>query len=95
MACACLNHVSKRLKKCIKRKNLGPCTLKYHTTAKPAPNSGQFDMQCDENGDFKPIQCDSDVSKDYAYCFCVDKEGNEIGGAHSDEITNSTEFCQF
>ncbi|XP_025964741.1 nidogen-1 isoform X2 [Dromaius novaehollandiae] len=40
---------------------------------------GQFIPQCDEHGNYLPTQCHSSTG----YCWCVDRDGNEIDGTRS------------
>lgn len=35
-----------------------------------------FVPDCDENGDYKPVQCDYR----YGYCWCSDENGNPVPG---------------
>ncbi|XP_065257208.1 nidogen-1 [Emys orbicularis] len=40
---------------------------------------GQFVPQCDEHGNYQPTQCHSSTG----YCWCVDRNGNEIDGTRT------------
>lgn len=40
---------------------------------------GQFIPQCDEHGNYVPTQCHGSTG----YCWCVDRDGNEIDGTRS------------
>lgn len=40
---------------------------------------GHFIPQCDEHGNYLPTQCHSNSG----YCWCVDRDGNEIDGTRS------------
>uniref|UniRef100_A0A8C2WGA8 Nidogen 1 n=1 Tax=Cyclopterus lumpus TaxID=8103 RepID=A0A8C2WGA8_CYCLU len=42
----------------------------------PRPPLGQFVPTCDENGGYKPTQCHGSTG----YCWCVDRNGQEIHG---------------
>lgn len=47
---------------------------------------GIFTPQCDENGDYLPVQC-SDTN---GYCWCVDENGAEIPGTKKQGQVNCT-----
>ncbi|MEQ2184742.1 hypothetical protein GOODEAATRI_011262 [Goodea atripinnis] len=42
---------------------------------------GQYIPECDENGDYLPVQCHSSTRQ----CWCVDRNGQEIPGTRTDQ----------
>uniref|UniRef100_A0A4W4G0E3 Thyroglobulin type-1 domain-containing protein n=1 Tax=Electrophorus electricus TaxID=8005 RepID=A0A4W4G0E3_ELEEL len=55
----------------------GKCKLMAQKGVKP----GFYAPQCDEQGNYRPLQCWHSTG----YCWCVDKDGNEIPGTLSRE----------
>ncbi|XP_053567076.1 nidogen-1 [Bombina bombina] len=53
--------------------------LGYASPRGPRPPIGQFVPSCDEDGNYTPIQCHSGTG----YCWCVDREGNELNGTRT------------
>ena len=51
----------------------GACTA---ATANVRPMPGAFVAQCDENGDYMPVQCHGSIGS----CWCTDASGTEIQG---------------
>ncbi|KAE8280427.1 Nidogen-1 [Larimichthys crocea] len=45
----------------------------------PRPPVGQYIPTCDENGAYEPMQCHGSTG----YCWCVDRNGQEISGTRS------------
>ena len=51
--------------------NLTDCQLdRLHAAGRP----GQFQPECTNDGQYKPVQCENGI------CWCVDRFGNEIYG---------------
>ncbi|XP_005795282.1 nidogen-1 [Xiphophorus maculatus] len=48
---------------------------------------GQFIPECDENGDYQPVQCFGSTGQ----CWCVDRNGQEIPGTRTDD--GSQPYC--
>ncbi|MED6244828.1 hypothetical protein ATANTOWER_025279 [Ataeniobius toweri] len=48
---------------------------------------GQYIPECDENGDYLPVQCHSSTRQ----CWCVDRNGQEIPGTRTDQ--GSRPYC--
>nr|ADJ38350.1 nidogen-1 [Tetraodon nigroviridis] len=46
----------------------------------PRPSSGHYIPRCDENGAYEPTQCHGSSG----YCWCVDRDGQEIPGTRSE-----------
>lgn len=49
---------------------------------------GQFIPECDENGDYRPVQCFGSTGQ----CWCVDRNGQEIPGTRTDD--GSQPYCK-
>lgn len=54
----------------------------------PRPPVGQYIPMCDESGAYEPIQCHGSTG----YCWCVDRNGQEISGTRSEP--GSTPMCK-
>ncbi|MEQ2203306.1 hypothetical protein XENOCAPTIV_028413, partial [Xenoophorus captivus] len=50
---------------------------------------GQYIPECDENGDYLPVQCHSSTRQ----CWCVDRNGQEIPGTRTDQ--GSRPYCKY
>lgn len=50
-----------------------------HSPRGPRPPVGQYIPTCDENGAYEPMQCHGSTG----YCWCVDRNGQEISGTRS------------
>lgn len=46
----------------------------------PRPPVGQYIPVCDESGAYEPMQCHGSTG----YCWCVDRNGQEISGSRSE-----------
>ncbi|XP_048343844.1 HLA class II histocompatibility antigen gamma chain isoform X1 [Sphaerodactylus townsendi] len=51
---------------------------------------GKFRPQCDENGDYLPVQCNHSTG----FCWCAKKDGTKIEGTSSRGFLNCTETHQ-
>lgn len=54
----------------------------------PRPPVGQYIPTCDENGAYEPTQCHGSTG----YCWCVDRNGQEITGSRSEP--GSSPMCE-
>uniref|UniRef100_A0A3Q2P057 Nidogen 1 n=1 Tax=Fundulus heteroclitus TaxID=8078 RepID=A0A3Q2P057_FUNHE len=53
----------------------------------PRPPVGQYIPECDENGDYVPVQCHGSTGQ----CWCVDRYGQEVPGTRTDP--GSRPYC--
>ncbi|KAM5235573.1 LOW QUALITY PROTEIN: nidogen-2 [Ctenodactylus gundi] len=58
---------------------LKPCVYQQHYAQHAYPGSQLHIPQCDEQGNFLPLQCHGSTG----FCWCVDMNGQEIPGTHT------------
>lgn len=54
----------------------------------PRPPVGQYIPECDQSGAYEPMQCHGSTG----YCWCVDRNGQEISGSRSEP--SSRPMCE-